>query len=288
MMEGPEVAAPRLLDAELLAALRGLQLRRRRSVGGAEGMHAAARGGPGEEFFQHRAYVAGEDLRAVDFRASARSGQLLVKELHRSLRQPLVVAVDTSASMQLLGKARCAAQLGAALALLALRRGDPVSALGLVGAQLRLAGRVVAAAQPGFAVERLFGALPAQGGEGSVFEALGGPVPVPLQGAHLVLVSDCYGEPSGAFARLRQRVGALTVLHVLAPQERELPGTWGQLRDVETGEELSIDGEARAAYAQRVVDWRLKLRGAVQAVGAEWREVDAATGVAQTLKGWLG
>jgi uncharacterized protein (DUF58 family) len=279
---------PRLLDAELLAGLRGLQLRRRRSAGGAEGMHAGARGGQGEDFFQHRAYVPGEDLRAVDFRASARSGHLLVKELHRSLRQPLVVVVDTSASMALFGKQRCAAQLGAGLSLLALRRGDPVSVLALVGARLELAGRVLAAAQPSFALERIFSALPSQRGPGALFEALNSPVQVPLAGAHLVLVSDCYGEPGAAFTRLRQRVGALTVLHVLAPQERELPTGLAQLRDVETGEELSVDGAAREAYAQRVVDWRRSLRASVEGVGAEFREVDAAVGVAQTLKAWLG
>jgi uncharacterized protein (DUF58 family) len=278
----------RLFDEALQWALKGLQLPRRRSVGPAEGAHLGTRGGPGEDFFQHRAYVAGEDLRTVDFRASARSGQLLVKELHRPLRQPLVLVVDASASMGLYGKLRCALQLAAGLGLLALRRGDPVSLVGLQQARLLPLGRLLAPRHPALAVEAMFGRLE-RTGAAQLFEALGGPWPVSLSGAHVVVISDLYGPLPGAteaFARLTALAAAVTVVQVLAPAELALPPEVRTLRDVETDEETLIGPEERDAFAQRVEAWRVALRAAIAGRGA-FLDVDASVPAGLTLRRWL-
>lgn len=283
-------SAERLLDEALLRALTGLALPRRKAGGAVEGVHRGARGGPGEDFFQHRAYVAGEDLRSVDFRASARSGHLLVKELHRPLRQPLVALVDASASMGLFGKGRCARQLAAALGVLGLRRGDPFSLLGLEGGRARLLGRLLSAAHPTLEVEALVERLPA-GGRADLAAALAGPLPVKLAGAHLVVVSDLYGEAGAtraALSRLRARAGAVTVLQVLAPEERALPLGLEQLEDVETGAQVQVGPGGAQAYAERVRAWRTLLREAAVGSGGEWVDVDAAAPVGGALRAWLG
>jgi uncharacterized protein (DUF58 family) len=282
-------SAERLLDEALLRALAGLSLPRRRSPGAVEGAHAGTRGGRGEDFFQHRAYAWGEDLRTVDFRASARSSHLLVKELHRPLRQPLVLAVDLSASMGLYGKDRCALQLGAAVAVLGLRRGDPVAVLGLEGQRLMPLGRLGASTRPTLAVEALFAAVP-PAGQGELFRALAADLPVSTAGAHLVLLSDLYGEPAQAQAALEglvPRTGALSVLQVLAPEERALPADLQSLRDAETGEAVAVAPDDAAGFAARVQRWRAALRGVVRSAGGEWLDVDAAAPVGRTVRGWL-
>jgi uncharacterized protein (DUF58 family) len=285
----PGSAEP-LFDEGLRWALKGLALPRRRSRAALEGAHVGTRGGRGEDFFQHRAYVAGEDLRTVDFRASARSGHLLVKELHRPLHQPLVVALDLSASLGLFGKRRCALQLGAAAAVLGLRRGDPLTVLVLEGARLVLAGRLLTASHPTLAVEALLSALPASG-RGDLALALSAPFPVPLAGAHLLLVSDLYGEVdrmARALGSLSAQAGALSVLQVLAPQERQLPSGLEQLRDAESDEETQLGPDEVRAYGDRVETWRARLKSAVRGAAGEWLDVDASTPVGLTMRAWLG
>lgn len=283
-------SAERLLDEGLLRALAGLALPRRKARGGAEGVHRGARGGPGEDFFQHRAYVAGEDLRTVDFRASARSGHLLVKERHRPLRQPLVALVDGSASMGLSGKRRFAQRLAAAVGVLALRRGDPFSLLGLEGGRARLLGRLLSPAHPALEVEALVERLPATGAA-DLAAALAGPLPVPVAGAHLVVLSDLYGEAGAveaALARLGARAGAVTVVQVLGPGELRLPQGLEQVEDVETGEQLRVGPEEAQAYAGRLEAWRAALREAVAQARGEWLDADASAAAAEVLKAWLG
>lgn len=277
-----------LFDQALLWALTGLTLARRKAQGPADGAHLGTRGGTGEDFFQHRAYVTGEDLRAVDFRASARAGHLLVKELHRPMRQPLVVAIDSSASMSLFGKLRVACQLGASAALLALRRGDPVSVLDLAGTSATLVGRLLAPAHPTLALEQVFGSFEARGA-GLLLDALVAPLPVTLSGSNLLIISDLYADPTHAHTRLGQlvsRAQAVTVLHVLAPDERALPAGLRALRDVETGEETLVSPALRAEFSNRVREWQAGLRQALEGRG-EWVDVDAARPVALTLRGWL-
>jgi len=280
----------RLFDDGLLWALKGLSLPRRKALGAVPGAHAGGRPGRGEDFFQHRAYVSGEDLRTVDFRASARSGHLLVKELHRPLRQPLVVVVDQSASMGLFGKARCARQVGAAIAVLALRRGDPVTVLGIDAVGLTLNGRLLSTAHPTLAVEEAFSGLP-DVDEAQLFDALAGPFPGPVYGAHLVVVSDLYGDVGrarAAFMRLLPRGAALTVLQVLAAEERALPAGVAGLHDVETGEEAVVGADGAAEYARRVEAWRAALQQMVEGSGGEWRPVDAGEPVGLMMRRWLG
>lgn len=67
---------------------------RRRSVHLAEGRHAAGRSGSGTEFNDLREYVVGDETGAIDWRASARLGHLVVRRhfAERHITLMLVVA----------------------------------------------------------------------------------------------------------------------------------------------------------------------------------------------------
>ncbi|MDZ4861674.1 MAG: DUF58 domain-containing protein [Candidatus Hydrogenedentes bacterium] len=51
--------------------------------------------GPGDEFFSLREYVPGDDLRFISWRASARTGTLLVKELEQQTARYVVIVFDS-------------------------------------------------------------------------------------------------------------------------------------------------------------------------------------------------
>ena len=89
--------------------------------------------GSGIEYAQSRPYVPGDPIRQMDWRVSARTGKLHLKEYEALKRMAAYLVVDTSASMDAasgrLTKHDVAVWLAAALGLVALRRLSPVAVL---------------------------------------------------------------------------------------------------------------------------------------------------------------
>lgn len=117
--------------AELARAARQLTLRSRREttnvVGGA--YTSAFRGG-GTEFEELRPYVPGDDVRSLDWNATARAGTPFVRRFREERDQTLLLLLDASASMRFgtagHSKAARAAHLASLLAAAAGRAGDRV------------------------------------------------------------------------------------------------------------------------------------------------------------------
>lgn len=282
-----------LLPPALLAALSGLDLvsaaRRRRS---SEGVHPALRHGREEEFFQHRPYVRGDDLRAVDWRASARTGHPLLKERHQPSRRPLTLLVDTTLSMDFpsgRSKLRQAKVLAAALAFLALRRGDSVEIAALGGAGFERVARLRPASRALHAISSVLEPLEA-GGESDVAAALERTASSVARHGLAVLLSDLYGDEQRLFRALSslRRLTEVAVVHVLAADEREIPSGGGALRELEGGAVVSVDGAATRAHAARVAQWRERLRGGAAAAGAEFVDADSGEPAVDVLTRWLG
>jgi uncharacterized protein (DUF58 family) len=120
--------------AELERAARLLEVRSRREVSSAfaGGYRSAFRGG-GIEFEESRPYLPGDDVRALDWNATARSGVPYVKRFREERDQTVVLAVDVSASMGFASagraKAALAAHAAALIAAAAGRAGDRVGLL---------------------------------------------------------------------------------------------------------------------------------------------------------------
>lgn len=90
----------RYLDPDVLARLRGLELRARRVVAGfISGMHRSAYHGFSVEFAEHRQYVPGDDLRYIDWRILGRSDRLYIKEYEEETNLRCNLLVDASRSM---------------------------------------------------------------------------------------------------------------------------------------------------------------------------------------------
>ncbi len=138
-----------LTSADFLRRLETLRLMLRRGSGGGPtgGRVTRAKGGV-SEFEAHRDYAPGDDLRAVDWFAYARTGRLVVKEFARDEVVRLRVVLDGSASMQATPtKWRRARETAAALCALALFTRAGTECYVTRGARLELLG--TADAEPG-------------------------------------------------------------------------------------------------------------------------------------------
>ncbi|HEY5956283.1 MAG TPA: DUF58 domain-containing protein [Polyangiaceae bacterium] len=98
------------------------------------------RRGAGFQFSSFRDYVAGDDFRLIDARASLRLNQLLLRTYEQEDHLPIHVLVDTSSSMGQNGrrKLNCAKRIAAAIACLAVAAKERVRVIGFSGAELRV------------------------------------------------------------------------------------------------------------------------------------------------------
>lgn len=94
--------------------------------------------GSGVEYVQSRQYEFGDSIKAIDWRVTARTGKLYVKEYEAPKRLPCWLFIDTSASMTISSTRRSkyatALHIGGGVAFACL---DRVSPVGVVGAGQR-------------------------------------------------------------------------------------------------------------------------------------------------------
>lgn len=90
----------RYFRPEVLNAIASLELRARRVVEGfLSGVHRSPYRGVSVEFAAHRPYVAGDDLRRIDWRVYARADRFTVKEHDVETNMRVHLVLDCSASM---------------------------------------------------------------------------------------------------------------------------------------------------------------------------------------------
>lgn len=236
------------------------------------GLHGRRRAGPGEDFWQFRRYQPGDSPQTIDWRRSARSDPLFVREREWDAAQTVWIACDPSPSMAwtsrpaLPTKGARARELALALAALLVRGGERVA---LIGAEDQRP------AQGPAGLLRLALALERQGTQG---QALPWPEAVwrtPIaRHARLVLIGDLLEPADHLHPGLRRLVGAGVgghLVQVLDPAEETFPFE-GRIRfeGPEDSEESLIVERAqdlRAAYCRRLQAHREALAGLTRRAG---------------------
>ena len=286
-------AAAELLDGAFLRRLEGLALRAPRRYDGRQaGAKRTLRRGVGLEFADHRAYVAGDDLRHLDWPLLGRLGRPFVKTYEQEQDLQIHLLVDTSRSMAFgqPGKWLAAARLAAALAHVGLASLDRVGAALFDGRGLRLH----APSRGQGALLPLLRFLATGAADGPA----GGAAALKLHAAAArpglcVVLSDFLDPDFEVMLRphlLRRH--SLVLIQVLAPQELdpELEGDF-ELRDAENGERLDVTLGARelAAYRRRLADHRRSLERFARRYRAEFFSFSSAQGLEAVVEAlWHG
>ncbi|MCY2961849.1 MAG: DUF58 domain-containing protein [Planctomycetota bacterium] len=200
--------------------------------------------GVGDDLAGSRAYRPGDDPRTIDWNASARSDRPIVRVLRRSRGGSEVVALDASRSMAIgpPGKLQRAAEIAAALALLAVRGSATATVIAFPSrARFELAG------PNGF--RALLAGLEGLSAAGRVDWAA---TSLPRCDS-ATWIGDLAGASPATLARFAPRGTALRVVQVLAPHEVDprlaAPTV---LLDPESGERLTVGPSAIESHAHEL------------------------------------
>jgi uncharacterized protein (DUF58 family) len=262
----------RFVDPKILSRIGNLDLLARNVVEGfINGLHRAPYFGASIDFAEHRGYVAGDDIRRVDWRLYARTDRYYVKQYEADTNTNLSILFDISRSMQFASrgpvtKLEYGCYVAACLAYLAQRQRDRV---GIITFDSDIVTHVPPSAKHFNVVlhtlDRAKGERP-------------GNLAVPLKkmSEHfkrrglLVLISDFYEEPDAvldAVKPLRFLGNDLIVFHVLDPAEIDFGyDDASSFEDLESGEQMPVVPESlRAQYRQMIQDH-------IAALGAKFSE----------------
>ena len=276
-------------DPQLQRAARLLAVRSRRAAASPfAGAYTSAFRGGGLEFEESRPYAPGDDVRHMDWNATARTGTPFLKRFREERDQTLLLLLDVSASMGFGSAGRTKAALAAhTAALLAAAAGFAGDRVGLVAFADRVELELPARrgdAHVWSVVRAAVGATAGSRGATRLATALGRVEALAKHRAIVVLLSDFRDEALlaevAAHAGARVRLASLARRHdvvaavVLDPREEELPAS-GPLRLVDAerpGRPLVIDASSkvvRARYRAACLARRRALERRLRADGAD-------------------
>jgi uncharacterized protein (DUF58 family) len=232
------------------------------------------------EFNEVREYVAGDDVRTVDWNVSARTGHLHVKKFVEERELTVILVVDASRSGRFgtaeNTKMQLAAEISALLIFSAVRNNDRVGLL-------QFTDRVEQFLPPrkgrehGLRVLRELLTVEPEGAGTRIATAIEYLQRVVTKRAVIFIVSDFQDEGYERVLRVAARKHDLVAIAVSDPREAELPdvGLIG-VRDPETGEAGVIDtgsSRVRKAYAENARMTREMLRDSVRRSGVDLLEL---------------
>jgi uncharacterized protein (DUF58 family) len=252
MQTAQAIPGARFVDPKILSRIGNLDLMARNVVEGfINGLHRAPFFGASIDFAEHRGYVAGDDIRRVDWRLYARTDRYYVKQYDADTNTNLMVLLDVSKSMSFssrgVPKLEYASFVAACLGYLAQRQRDRV---GIITFDSDIVAHVPPSAKH-------FNVM-LQTLDRSRAERQGHLVgPLTKMAEHfkrrgiLVLISDFYEEPDAileAIKPLKFLGNDLIVFHVLDRAELEFEyEDASSFEDLESGEQIPVVPQSLAA-----------------------------------------
>jgi len=258
MSQAASVPGARFVDPTVLARIGNLELLARHVVEGfINGLHRAPYFGASIDFAEHRGYVAGDDIRRVDWRVYARTDRYYVKQYEADTNTNLNILFDISRSMKFasreVSKLDYASYLAACVAYLAHRQRDRV---GMITFDSDIVTHVPPSAKHFNVVLHTLDRARAER-PGNLTVPLGKMAEHFRRRGLLVLISDFYEEPDAvldAIKPLRFLGNDLIVFHVLDPAEIDFGyEEASSFQDLESGEQVPVVPESlRAEYRKMI------------------------------------
>jgi uncharacterized protein (DUF58 family) len=283
-----------LVSPELLRRLEQFQLlAARRAKSSAKGERRSKARGQSVEFADYRNYVAGDDLRYLDWNLYGRLERLFLKLYEEERELPVRIFLDASESMTF-GEPRkfdFARQVAAAIGYVGLCGFDRVTVLPFgdnpdnslyAGALRAVRGR-----KSSLQFFRNLSQLSAKGGA-TLNDALRRGAIEARQAGVAIVLSD-FLDPAGYDKGLTALIGRgfqVNAVQILSPEELA-PTTFGDLRlvDAETGamQEVTFGKFRLNAYQQTVQNFIQKLREFCASRGINFFSVSSATSIEDLL-----
>lgn len=295
--KGAQISVTNLLKMQRLAAL--LPLNKAQKVfNDLTGQHRSRLRGRGMDFSDVRAYQAGDDLRAMDWRVTARTGKAQVKVFHEERERPILLVCDLRAAMYFGSrrafKSTLAADITALLAWAALHAGDRVGSL-IFNDDTELDLRPKAGKKP---VLRLINELchlaksPAQDEQVSMRRLCRHLRQVTRPGSQVYFISDFAGLDAECEQQLHfiSRHSNIFAVQLFDPLEEELPppGIY-PLSDGNTQFYLnSVSEKNRSAFHAHALQENDLLKMRLQALNIPLLRVNCANAAFDTVRAGLG
>ena len=269
----------RSLRPEELARISRLELRARQVVEGfVSGLHRSPYFGQSLEFAQHREYVAGDDLRRIDWKLWSRSDRYYLKQFEEDTNVRVVLVVDGSESMQFgsgaMNKFEYARTVAAAISLLVLKQHDSVG-LSIFDAAIR---SQIPASSRNNQLQAILAGLDVQtaGGKTDILGVLRKVNESLTRRSIVVLLSDLFCSREDLFRGLqllRQRKHEVIALHVMDDEELEFrySGTM-RFEGLENAGKLTCDPAAlRVGYLKALESFLDIIRRRCAGSGIDYR-----------------
>jgi len=241
-----------VVSEEVSRKIRQIEIYTRRLLTGSMvGDTRSAIKGTGYEFDQIREYVVGDDIRFIDWNASARMNTLLIKQYIEERSRTIFLAVDVSKSgyfgSATTTKRDVAAQLASALALVASFGSDRVGLI-LFSDEVEY---VLPPGQGSFHVrtlmEQLFSYEPKKD-RTQISSALAYLARLKVRDGIVFLISDFIDADFTSYLPVIARKYDCIAVRCLDAREMQLPAVgFLTIEDIETGQEVVIDARAKGS-----------------------------------------
>lgn len=246
--------------------------------------------GRGVEFAEVREYLPGDDVRAIDWNVTARTGRPFVKKHDEERELTVMLVVDASASLDFgsgqASKRDVASEVAAIIGFSALRNNDKV---GLILFTDRVEKFIPPRKGRRHALRLIREILePGHSSHGTdLASALDYLNRVLSRRALVFLLSDFLGRTADPALRLTARRHDLSAFRLVDPREEDMP-LLGRLRvrDLETGRIVVVNTGShgfQARYRQAAESRRQHFRRTLEMAGADFAEISTSGPVVPTL-----
>jgi uncharacterized protein (DUF58 family) len=267
-------SASSLLAPETLQKISRMELVAKQVMDGyVQGMHRSPHIGFALDFAQHRQYVAGDDIKRIDWRAYAKSDRYYIKQYEVSTNLRAHLVLDASASMAYKGigdsvsKFRYAQYVAACLAYLILHQQD---ATGLITFDNQVRQFIPARSSASHLIRILRTLDATEAASESAIAPLLHQVAERIgRRGMVIIISDLFDKSDAlieALHHLRHKRHEVLMLQVMANDELEFPfHKWSQFENLErTNHKLALDPAImRTNYLKNVAAHLKTIREAV-------------------------